>query len=98
MKNEETKILKRDVRKERKKCGGSQVLKDLPYHQYLSTSYWRKLSKYVKQEAHGKCQLCGSYTINALLNVHHNTYAHKGEEIEHMEDLVCLCEYCHIPF
>lgn len=32
------------------------------------------------------------------LNVHHNSYAHHGQEHKHLEDLVVLCNNCHKKF
>lgn len=64
------------------------------YNEYMQSSQWRQiratmLSKY------GKCQLCGS-TSN--LEVHHNSYEHIGDEMNHLEDLVVLCRDCHSSF
>jgi 5-methylcytosine-specific restriction endonuclease McrA len=38
------------------------------------------------------CQLCPATTA---LQVHHRTYAHRGQEYQYLEDLVVLCETCH---
>lgn len=68
-------------------------LKNMPYSDYLKTEYWKIVSEQARANAKNKCQVCGRSNKN--LHVHHNTYEHRGEELEHMEDLVCLCEDCH---
>lgn len=68
-------------------------LKEMKYEDFLQTDYWKMVSEQARINAHFKCQLCGCK--DKKLNVHHNTYEHRGEEFKHMEDLVCLCEDCH---
>lgn len=68
-------------------------LKNMKYEDFLQTDYWKMVSEQARINAHYKCQLCGCN--DKKLNVHHNTYEHRGEEFKHMEDLICLCEDCH---
>lgn len=68
-------------------------LKKMKYEDFLQTDYWKLVSEQARINAHYKCQLCGCN--DKKLNVHHNTYEHRGEEFKHMEDLICLCEDCH---
>lgn len=70
-----------------------EILKKMKYEDFLQTDYWKLVSEQARINAHNKCQLCGCK--DKKLNVHHNTYEHRGEEFKHMEDLVCLCEDCH---
>lgn len=70
-----------------------ETLKKMKYEDFLQTDYWKMVSEQARINAHYKCQLCGCN--DKKLNVHHNTYEHRGEEFKHMEDLVCLCEDCH---
>lgn len=70
----------------------SESLKTLPYNEYLKSDYWKKVSSVVKRNAGFKCSQCGSMK---RLEVHHLSYEHKGEEMNHLEDLVCLCHECH---
>lgn len=69
-----------------------ESLKALPYNEYLKSDYWKKISYMVKSEAGFKCAKCGS---SKRLEVHHLSYEHKGDEMNHLEDLVCLCHECH---
>lgn len=67
-------------------------LKALPYSEYLKSDYWKRVSYMVKKEAGFKCSQCGSMK---RLEVHHLSYENKGDEMNHLEDLVCLCHNCH---
>jgi len=65
------------------------------YQAYLATPYWRKVSRAVKKRAGFRCQLCNSPLD---LQAHHRTYEHKGDELNHLDDLICLCKKCHKNF
>lgn len=62
------------------------------YSMFLNTVYWKTVAEEVKRRAGYRCQLCNSEDD---LNVHHRCYEHKGTEIFHMNDLICLCHKCH---
>lgn len=64
----------------------------MDYHDFLRTPYWAAVAEMVRKRDNYKCQECGS-TEN--LNIHHKTYENHGDEIHHLEDLVCLCQKCH---
>lgn len=68
-------------------------LKNMPYREYLQTNHWDKVKKVVRERAKNKCQLCG--TTKGQMNVHHNNYEHRGEELDHLEDVILLCRDCH---
>ena len=65
------------------------------YKDYLQTERWKTISRTLKSMAGYRCQRCGAKKQEHELNVHHLTYAHKGEEERHTEDLIVLCEDCH---
>ena len=65
------------------------------YQAYLTTPYWREVSRAVKKRAGFRCQLCNSPLD---LQAHHRTYEHKGDELNHLNDLICLCKKCHKNF
>lgn len=69
------------------------LLKTMPYKDYLETDHWKSKRKQALYRAKYKCQLCSS---KENLNVHHNTYENKGEERD--EDLIVLCQDCHGKF
>lgn len=65
------------------------------YYDFLQSDYWRYVRKLKLKQCGNKCQICGS---KKDLNIHHNTYAHHGQEHKHLEDLVVLCRKCHEKF
>ncbi len=65
------------------------------YHEHLKTEYWREVARRVKTAAGFKCQVCNSPRD---LVAHHRTYAHVGDEMNHLGDLICLCAPCHERF
>lgn len=62
------------------------------YQEHLSGDYWRKVSAAVKKRADYRCQVCNSQHD---LEAHHRSYEHRGNELEHLSDLTCLCRRCH---
>jgi len=65
------------------------------YNDYLLTDYWKMVSQAVKARAGYRCQICNS---ELDLQAHHRTYEHRGNEINHLDDLTCLCRRCHAVF
>lgn len=65
------------------------------YHEYLKTPRWKVIADEVKKRAGWKCQVCNS---SLDLHTHHRTYDHLGDELSHMDDLICLCSRCHRIF
>ena len=65
---------------------------DMDYIKFLQTPYWKAIAEKVRQKAGCRCQLCNS---NERLNVHHRTYENHGDELHHMDDLICVCSECH---
>lgn len=65
------------------------------YSEYLKTDYWKAVSLEVKKRAGFRCQLCNSQMD---LVAHHRCYDHRGNELEHLGDLICLCARCHSLF
>lgn len=65
------------------------------YEDYLKTDYWKAVAVEVKKRAGYKCQLCNSQHD---LCAHHRDYSHRGSELEHLDDLTCLCRRCHNIF
>lgn len=69
-----------------------KIIKRMPYKTFLCTPYWKIIAAYEKYEAGKKCALCGS---TKMLNVHHKTYEHHGNEAFNLDDLVTVCRECH---
>lgn len=67
----------------------------MKYEDYLKTDYWKAVSDAVKKRADYRCQVCNSPHD---LCAHHRTYEHRGRELDHLSDLICLCRRCHEIF
>ena len=68
-------------------------LRSMPYEKYLKTSEWKqKRDQALERDGHC-CRACNS---DERLNVHHKTYARRGNEA--LNDLTTLCESCHRHF
>lgn len=70
-------------------------IRDMDYHDFLQTPYWKAVAESVKQYHNYRCQLCNG---TEGLSVHHKSYDIHGDELYHMKDLVCLCKKCHEKF
>lgn len=70
-------------------------ISSMDYKDFLQTPYWKAISMHVRYKSGYKCQVCNS---KKFLNVHHRSYKHHGEEINHLEDLIVLCNNCHSTF
>lgn len=69
-------------------------LRSMPYQEYLLTSEWQERRAKQLKSAGYRCQLCNAR--NKRLDVHHRTYARRGEE--YYKDLIVLCGTCHKIF
>lgn len=70
-----------------------KAIVSLDYNQFLATPYWRAISWFIKRSSYKQCRRCGKR--GGILHVHHKTYKNHGDELHHLEDLVCLCNNCH---
>lgn len=61
----------------------------MKYKQYIENGSWKdKSDKYL--QSNSICEICHKHTAT---QVHHNSYARIGEELE--EDLTAICDRCH---
>ncbi len=68
----------------------------MPYaDDYLRTDYWLNKVRPKVIQRDKCCRLCGK--VDGF-NVHHITYQHRGDELNHLEDLTLLCCECHQLF
>jgi len=70
----------------------SQQLRRIVYGTFLESQYWLLVRALRLKARRDRCQDCGSF---GLLDVHHLTYAHRGAEIWHLDDLALLCPLGH---
>lgn len=73
----------------------ADYIKNMPYKDFLQTPYWEAVANRKRYKANFKCELCNN---TGLLNVHHKSYKNHGYEVDHLEDLIVLCEDCHKKF
>lgn len=69
----------------------NQVLREMPYSEYLRTEHWRRVRERVLERCRWKCQ-CGERAWHA----HHLTYENRGHE--QPGDVIGLCAACHEKF
>jgi 5-methylcytosine-specific restriction endonuclease McrA len=62
------------------------------YKKFLESTYWKAVRKLILARDHYTCVECGS---RRRLQVHHITYIHHRDELNHLEDLETLCRDCH---
>ncbi len=62
------------------------------YKKFLQGAYWKVVRKLVLTRDNYTCVECG---CKNFLQVHHRTYEHHRNEINHLEDLETLCRECH---
>ena len=63
------------------------------YDEFLSSLYWFIVKSHKIYLRGNRCERCGR--VGSILHVHHITYARKGYEYKHPEDLEVLCKSCH---
>lgn len=68
-------------------------LRTMPYEEYLKTPEWTRKRERALLRDGNRCRACNS---NEQLEVHHRTYARRGNE--DMNDLTTLCASCHEHF
>lgn len=73
----------------------ADYIKGMDYSDFLDTPYWTAIAERIKIRAKNRCQICNS---DKNLNAHHRSYENHGDEIHHMEDLVCICSDCHSKY
>jgi hypothetical protein len=68
------------------------IILHMPYTDFLTTPYWKSIAKYVKERDGNRCVKCGA---DRRLHVHHLNYQNHGDELHHLDDLICVCRKCH---
>lgn len=66
-----------------------ELLREMPYAEYLLTTHWRLKREEAIAHYGDSCVLCGDGPVQ----VHHRTYERRGDEL--VSDLVVLCADCH---
>lgn len=60
-------------------------------------SDWQDVRQACFERAGHKCSICGRHEdeLSTSLVCHHNCYDHLGDELNHPEDVICICKTCH---
>lgn len=69
-------------------------LHSIEYKHYISSFEWEAKRRQRLAIDKNRCVMCGKPNFKAVLQVHHITYKHLGNE-DIKNDLVTLCEDCH---
>jgi hypothetical protein len=72
--------------------GEAEHLAALPYEEFLNSDYWHSLRRYIKRFYQYRCSACGA---QGPLEVHHDVYDFRGQELLFSHTLACLCSACH---
>ena len=65
----------------------------IDYNEYIHSDEWKRKRILVAQRENHRCQMCGELIV-VHYHIHHKTYARFGNE--DLDDLMFLCEDCHI--
>jgi hypothetical protein len=66
--------------------------KETEYAIYLASDAWREARRAFYARYPRRCRRCKT---TRRLQLHHTTYRHIFDELNHLDDLVCLCKRCH---
>lgn len=69
-------------------------LRAMPYEDFLDSDYWQAVRRLVLKRDRHACTKCAAGP-KAILQVHHRTYQHHGQEHLFLGDLATLCRQCH---
>ena len=72
--------------------GEAEHLAALPYPEFLESDYWHSLRHHIKRFYQYRCSDCGA---KGPLEVHHDVYDFRGQELLFSNSLACLCSTCH---
>lgn len=70
-----------------------QRSKNERYEKYRSSKDWEEIRKLILERDNHKCRCCAS--TERQLHIHHSTYEHLYDELNHLDDLITLCSVCH---
>ena len=65
---------------------------DSKYKSYLLSDKWKIVKSKIFERDGNRCVFCGS---SNKLQVHHLSYKHIYDEINHLDDLLLVCSKCH---
>ena len=67
------------------------------YKAYIRSKEWKHITEIVRERDNYHCMCCGrTEDDGAKLSVHHNSYKHLYDELNHLDDLTLICTVCHL--
>lgn len=69
---------------------------EIPYKYFTNSPLWKYESCVIKTLNNFTCALCEKQYQPTHLVVHHHTYEHIGSELNHLNDVMVLCNDCHM--
>lgn len=79
-------------KKPRRPRKGLKQSPSINYRAYIKSEAWAIVRRAYYAQRKRACALCSA---TEDLELHHKTYEHLGREVEHLDDLICLCFRCH---
>lgn len=86
---------KRKKRKKRRRNDKYPKCPKMSYEKFLQSVYWKKVRKIILKRDNHMCRICQS---KDNLAVHHTTYKHHLDEMNHLDNLMTMCNGCHHEF
>lgn len=65
------------------------------YHKYIRSQDFNEVKNKVLERDNYRCVCCNASADERILQVHHRTYEHLYDELNHLGDLTTLCKVCH---
>lgn len=66
------------------------------YKAYIKSAEWEEVKKVAKEHYGNHCCCCGRSGDEEQLYVHHNSYEHLYDELNHLDSVILVDKVCHL--